>query len=199
MQTRTSLRGLPIFATVVAGVLAGHQLTYLLIHPGADDLHASLERSGHDYLPLAGRLAIALALAGLLTLLWRALSHGPTGSSDPAGAPGRLAARLWAVQVAVFLTAEVLERLVAGAPIGDLATTGIVPAGLVALAATAAVGALLLRWLDRAVEAVIAAIRRSTGPWNAARPLPPVLASVVPGSPLSGAAGVRGPPLALPR
>ncbi len=198
MQARTPLRGLPTLAAAAGGVLSAHHLTYLLIHPGADDLHAALERSGHDYLPLAGRITIALALAGVLTLFLRVVSRGPIRRLDTDDPPG-LAARLWAIQTIVFLAAEVAERAVAGAPLDDLTRTAVVPVGLAALAVTAVVGAFVLRWLHRVVDAAVASSRPPAARRDALHPPRPTSVTVDRVSSLSGAAGVRGPPLPLPR
>ena len=195
MRSHRPLRGAPTFATAAAGVLLGHQLTYLLAHPASDERHATLMATGHDYLPFAGKVVLALVLAGVLTLVLRSLSAGPFRVRDGGVDLPRLAARLWAIQVVVFASMEIGERLVAHAPLGDLLTAGLLPVGLLALAGTALLGACVLRWLHRAVTVAIAAILTPTlrGPASVAFRAGPQL--VPPHALLCGASGVRGPPL----
>lgn len=198
MRTHRPLRGVPTFAAAAAGVLLGHQLTYLLAHPASDDRHAALAQAGHDYLPFAGKAVLVLALAGALTLALRLVSAGPFRAHDAGDDLPRLAARLWAIQLVVFASMEVTERLGSHAPLGDLLAAGLLPIGVLCLAVTAVLGAFVLRWLHRVVAVGVAAILRrglrapaSVG-FSRGRTLVPRLLL------LAGAAGVRGPP-ALPR
>ncbi|MEX2274221.1 MAG: hypothetical protein WEA10_01455 [Actinomycetota bacterium] len=193
MQSHRPLRGIPTFAAAAAGVLAGHQLTYLLAHPATDQRHAALVQTGHDYLPFAGKIVLALTLAGVLTLALRLLSAGPFRAPDTDDlAP--LAAKLYVIQLAVFTSMEVGERFAAHAPLNDLLGAGLLPIGVLALAGTALIGAFVLRWLHRATAVAIAAMCAQT---------PPATASIVGRDGpalcgvremLTGAAGVRGPP-----
>ncbi|MEX0988791.1 MAG: hypothetical protein WD206_00600 [Actinomycetota bacterium] len=187
------MRGLPTFAVATAGVLVGHHLTYLLAHPGADDRHAALARTGHDYLPSAGKVVLALLLAGALTLVLRVCARGPFRDRGP-DTIASLVAALWVTQAIVFVSIEVLERLVVGAPLGELAGGSILSVGLLALVAPALLGALALRWFHRAVGVVLTAIARHRARPVVRSPLRPGFV-VAPAPPLlSGAAGVRGPP-----
>jgi hypothetical protein len=185
-----------MFAVAVAGVLASHQVTYLLLHHDPHDRHAELMRTGHDYLPFAAKFAIVLAVAGIITLAVRAVRRPLTPAAED---PVALAIRLWGIQAAVFVAVEVLERLTAGAPTGDL-LAGVLPVGIAALGVSAFVGAALLRKLHRSIGAIATAILRRRRPATDRLPTgrpAPVARPLV--TTLAGAAGTRGPPTLLPR
>ena len=121
--------------------------------------------------------------------------------SDPAGASRaggirRLSPRLWLLQGLTFAGVEVVERLVAGAPLGVLLGR-VLLVGLLVQALAAAVGAVLLHVLHRAA-ASLARLVGSPGTASAPRIIPSLAPCLNdPRSPLlAGAAGPRGPPLA---
>jgi hypothetical protein len=56
--------------------------------------------------------------------------------------------------VAAFCAMEVLERVMAGSPVGALARSDILPVGVAANIAVALLGAIALRWLLRTADRV---------------------------------------------
>ena len=145
----------------VAGLLAGHVLIYRIVAPGPLQRAALLQATGHGYLPAAlalGMVLAALAAGGALLLGFR------RGAGGDAGRPGSLA--LWILlpavgQAAAFLVLEVLERVLAGAPLSSLLGP-LLPVGVGLQLIVGAAGGLVLAGLDRAGEAVgrTAAARR---------------------------------------
>jgi hypothetical protein len=130
------------------GVLVGHWLTYLVTVPDGGARTATLRATGHAYLGIAGELLSAvLALSIVGVFLGAVVDRGGTPRT-----PRSLTARLIALQVGAFAGMEVVERLLSGSPLGDLARGGIVPIGLVANTAIAVLGAALLRRLLRLAE-----------------------------------------------
>ena len=133
-----------------AGVLAGHWLTYLVTVPDARVRTATLAATGHGYLSLVGELVTVLAALSVAAVFVGALVDA---GAEPR--PGRaLALRLSAIQVAAFCAMEVLERVMAGSPVGALARSAVLPVGVAANVGIALLGAMLLRWLLRTADRV---------------------------------------------
>jgi hypothetical protein len=133
----------------VAGLLAGHGLSYLVAVPDPNHRDLLLERTGHAYLPAAGRVSLVLILAAVASLAGRALlSRRP----EPTPSFATLAVRLSAVQVAAFAGQEVLERVLSGAALHGLVGSHILLVGIATQVLVAFVGATLLRWLTRAAS-----------------------------------------------
>lgn len=125
-QRRARIATLPGIA--LAGLLAGHRLTYMGLAPAADDV-------GHGYLGPAGVTAIALAV--MAALFWFAMGSMQSKHAKPRSL--QLLATLSAIQVVGFGLQEVLERAVVGAPMTGLAAIfllGIPVQLMVAAAAT---------------------------------------------------------------
>jgi hypothetical protein len=174
----------------VGGVLLGHRLTYLLIDPGAQARTALLRRTGHAYLGFANDLALVAALTGLA-----ALFVGQLVASSRSERGTDLTRRIVAFQVSAFVLMEVLERVMAGAPLGGLAR--VLTVGIATQAAVAVLAAVVIRLLLRTADQVSAMLGRP-----AIDRVRPVLGLAIPepvtiplGRHLS-AAGVRGPPSA---
>ena len=143
-----SRRRFATLSVAAAGVLAGHWLTYLVSVPDARARTATLAATGHGYLSLAGELVTLLAALSIAAVFVGALVDAGTGPR-----PGRtLALRLSAIQVAAFLAMEVLERVLAGSPVGALARSAILPVGVVANVGVALLGAIVLRWILRTAD-----------------------------------------------
>ena len=199
VRTRGRSRGLrrfPVFAVAAAGVLIGHWLTYALLIAQPARREAVLSATGHGYLRLASVTVLVLILLALGSALMCALD----ARSDPAGASRagrirRLFPRLWLLQGLTFAGVEVVERLVAGAPLGVLLGR-VLLVGLLVQALAAVVGAVLLRMLHRAA-ASLARLVSSPGTASVPRIIPSLAPCLTgPRSPLlAGAAGLRGPPL----
>lgn len=180
---------LPAFGLALAGLVAGHLLSYALAIPDEHQRAFVLRSTGHDYLPAAGQIALVLAVAAIVGVI-----AGSIGRRTMATA-GALAGRLVALQVGAFLAVEVLERLIAGAPLSGLGHDHLLVVGIAVQIGVALVGAALLRVLARAGSRLAAAVSVRPVlprphavfgfPTAAMRPALPVLA---------GATGLRGPP-----
>jgi hypothetical protein len=135
----------------VAGLLLGHALSYALAVPDPHHRDLALRATGHAYLPAAAQVALIVVLAALVTLLVRAWAAPPR----PEGLALRpLVATLASVQVVAFVGQEVVERLVAGAPLGDLVHQHVLAIGVVVQIGIGVLGALALRWLTRAAARI---------------------------------------------
>ena len=137
-------------SVAAAGVLAGHWLTYLVSVPDASARTATLAATGHGYLSLVGELVTAFAALSIAAVFVGALVDAGSGPR-----PGRaLALRLSAIQVAAFCAMEVLERVMAGSPVGTLAHSDILPVGVITNVGVALLGTLVLRWILRTADRV---------------------------------------------
>jgi hypothetical protein len=143
-----SRRRFATLSVAAAGVLAGHWLTYLVSVPDARARTAVLAATGHGYLSLAGELVTLLAALSIAAVFVGALVD-----AGSAPRPGRaLAVRLSAIQVGAFVAMELLERVLAGSPVGALFRGGILPIGVVANVGVALMGAIVLRWILRSAD-----------------------------------------------
>src|SRR5215210_75144 len=175
VRTRGISRGLrrfPVFAVAAAGVLIGHWLTYALLLARPARREAVLSATGHGYLRAASVTVLVLILLALGSAVMCALD----APSDPAGASRsgrirRLFPRLWLLQGMTFVGVEVAERLVAGAPLGDVLLGRLLLVGLLVQALAAGVGAVLLHVLHRAA-AGLARLVGSPGTASAPRIIP---------------------------
>ena len=183
-------RRLATLGVAVGGVLTGHWLTYQVVAPAGHARTTLLRATGHAYLGFANDLALILALSAFAAMFVGQLSTG-SGTDRVAG----VARRVVAFQVSAFVLMEVLERVTAGAPLGGLIRTGVLPIGIATQAVVALVAAASIRWILRVADRVAAALSRPAPALRAveiARAVPlPVFPAV--GRHLS-AAGVRGPP-----
>ena len=182
-------------AVGAAGVLLGHWLAYLAALPQARVRSATLLMTGHGYWTDAVRVAVALGASGLAALLLVHFgAHGPDGQA-PTNRFSSLLLRLGPIQCVAFIAVESTERVVAHVPITDVFRTHVLVLGLALQILTACLGSVLLVWLDRAV-ATIAGILRRRSPHPVRRPIrEPKVVTLRPRPALSGASGVRGPPL----
>jgi hypothetical protein len=130
----------------MAGLVLGHVLAYLIAVPDPHQRAFVLQRTGHEYLPALAEAALVLALAGIAAVVIRAFAPGPRGGSERFS---RLAGRLTLVQVLAFGGLEVVERIVAGAPLRHLASDHILVVGTAVQVVVAAAGAAFLWWLAR--------------------------------------------------
>jgi len=146
VRERPKLRGLPTFGLAMAGLVLGHVLAYLIAVPDPHQRAFVLQRTGHEYLPAMAEAALVLALAGIAAVVIRAFApRVGTGSERFSW----LASRLGLVQVAAFIGLEVVERLVAGAPLRHLASDHILVVGTAVQVVVAVAGAAFLWWLAR--------------------------------------------------
>jgi hypothetical protein len=137
------LRGLPVFGAAAAGLVLGHALAYLIAIPDPHQRAFALQRAGHAYLPALDQAAMMLALAGIAAVVVRAFSRTREAGSERFG---RVAALLVVVQTSAFACQEVLERLVSGAPLGELAHDHVLAIGVIVQVVVASFAAGVL-WL----------------------------------------------------
>jgi hypothetical protein len=160
---RSRLGGLPTFAFALGGLLVAHAVTYLLAVPDPYHRDLVLRRTGHGYLPTLVEVALVGLVAGAAILVSRAL--GSRSGSEPRLLA--LSARLALIQTVAFVGQEVLERLVAHAPLAELTNDHVLVVGVFAQVVVALAGAALLRGLGRASDRVATlgvALRRVTRP-----------------------------------
>jgi hypothetical protein len=188
-----SRRRFATLSVAATGVLAGHWLTYLVSVPDARARTATLAATGHGYLSLMGELVTLLAALSIAAVFVGALVE-----AGSARRPGRaLAVRLSAIQIGAFLAMEVLERVMAGSPVGALARSTILPVGVAANVGVALLGAIVLRWILRTADRFADAAATGSGAPILPRPTLLLTLPAAPArpSPLERAAvPARGPP-----
>lgn len=187
------LRGLPVFGSAAAGLLLGHALSYMLALPDPYHRDVVLTRTGHGYLPAAGQTAVILILAAVAAILARAWVNRAHGEPERFSS---IAETLAFVQIGAFAALEILERVVAGAPLSDLIGDHLLVTGIVAQVVVSLVGAALLVSFARTSARIVrAAIGRPIA-------LPrPILVEALPATPdqprgriAASARNVRAPP-----
>jgi hypothetical protein len=158
---KTRLVALAAMASV--GLLAGHSLTYLRLAPASSGPESLLEATGHGYLNQAA--LVSVALAAMSALFW--FAGGILSSRVTRPGLARTAATLAVIQCSGFGIQEILERVIAGAPLSDLAV--VLALGLPVQLLAAALGTLLVTALHKAGAAISRLLSR-TGPHAPARP-----------------------------
>jgi hypothetical protein len=155
------LRGLPVFGAALAGLVLGHTLSYLIVVPDPHQRQFVLQETGHGYMPALTQLALMVLVAGVAALVARALGHrGGRAESFPS-----VARTLAAVQVVAFVGQEVLERVVAHAPLHTLGHEHGLATGIAVQVALAIVAARVLLWIARASTRLVT-------PWTIRPTLP---------------------------
>jgi len=147
-----------------AGVVAGHSIAYVAAIPDASRRGALLAQTGHSYWGtalVAALLAEVLALAAVATCHFRAGLAAPAAGPLPIRLGGvQLAIRLSVIQVAAFTGLEVGERLVSRIPVAGMFANHVIALGVVVQIVAEDGGAVLLRWLASAAEALGSSLRR---------------------------------------
>lgn len=187
-----SLR-LGIGGVALAGVLAGHGMTYALVTLGSPS--ELLAASGHGYLDAAVRVGLAGSLVAVLAAFAGHLRAALEGPSGYGAAAADLFARLLRAQVGLFLLQELGERWIAEAPLSGVLERGLLAIGLVSQLVLAALGAWFLRWILSAADRIGRALR--TSPHHPRRQRAhPRLAGRSAGAPAGAltAWSLRGPP-----
>ena len=151
MYEGSRLRGLPLFGIAVAGMVLGHLATYLIAFPEQNQRHLVLQNTGHVYLPAFAHVALLLALAGAITIAARAWT---TSERSSMAIFASVVSTLALVQIAAFIGQEVLERVIAGAPLSDLTTGPVLALGVTVQVVTAFVGAAAAMCLARVSDRV---------------------------------------------
>jgi hypothetical protein len=150
MRVSAVARAVSLVGLGAAGLVGGHAIGYALAVPDVHHRSALVAQTGHGYLPSASWAAAVLGLGALVA----ALTAGYLRRGGKAGGGFRwVSLRLMPLQVGAFVALEVLERLIAGAPLGSysprLAVIGVLTQVLVSL-----VGTMLLVGLRRAGAAL---------------------------------------------
>lgn len=182
------LRSLALLAVASAGLLGGHSLTYLGLAPEGSTRAGLLEASGHGYLDRA--VVFTAALAMIAALFWLADGALRSRYARPAMGPTVLALAL--IQVLGFAGQEVLERLMVGASLGDLAA--VMTLGIPLQLMVAGLGALLVTTLHR-VGRRIAELLAGSGPAGIGSSIPRFFPTThFRSAPVAGGLRTRGPP-----
>jgi hypothetical protein len=142
-----------VFGAAAAGLVLGHGLAYLIAIPDPHQRAFALQSAGHAYLPALDQAALMLAIAGVAAVVVRAFARRGDGATERFG---RLATLLAVVQTFAFAGQEVLERLVSGAPLGELAHDQILVIGVLVQVLVAIVAAGVL-WLLAKTSSLLAA------------------------------------------
>lgn len=196
MPSGQRFRGGVLALLAPAGVLCGHELTYLLAIPGPARRAAVLDASGHEWWDAARPVGAALAVAAIVWILTGCLRCDDDDRRLDRETASWLAPRLAACQLVLFAAVEVAERVVTGHGFGDLLHHEIVEHGVISQIPVALVLTAGCLFLARTVELACARIGRPsvwvpargvhlarrewTPPWS--RPRQPL--------------GARAPPLA---
>jgi hypothetical protein len=192
MREGPRIRGLPVFGFAVAGLLIGHAFSYAIAIPDPYHRDLVLERTGHGYLPLFAEAALILLLAGVAAVFARALGVAAAERTDRFGS---IAGLLTCIQVSAFAGQEVLERVLAGVPVGDLAHDHLLSIGLLMQVGVAVCAAALLRLLARTSSRIAAFVRpRADPPRHERGTVEPNGVAQPARLLLVSAANVRGPP-----
>jgi hypothetical protein len=144
----------------ILGSQAGHLLAFQLIFGSAAQ---HLQSTGsHAYFPLVAKTALGAIAAGVLLGMFviglsRVLS-GRSGVARPSGLPFvQLVAALFTIQLACFITQEVVESMVSGT--GSASAPSLLLWGTLGQLPVAAVAAIGLRWLWTRFEAAVGDLR----------------------------------------
>jgi hypothetical protein len=184
-------RGLPVLGFAVAGLVLAHLLAYVIAEPDPYHRDLLLQRTGHDYLPAFGQVALMLFVAATAAVVFRTSRRGAGRVERFAS----LSARLALVQVGAFTAQELLERTLSGSGFADLRQGRLVIVGVAAQIGVALVGAALLRWLARASHALGEILRSG---FRLPRPVPafalPVSSDRASGRVEAASPGQRAPP-----
>ena len=196
-------QALAVAGVGILGSQAGHLLAFQLILGSAAQ---HLQSTGsHAYFPLLAKTAIgAIAtalLAGMFVIGLSRILSGRTRVATPSqGSFVQLVAALFTIQLACFITQEVVEGMVSGA--GSASAPYLLLWGTLGQLPVAAVAAAGLRWLGTRFEAAVEDLRAVL---TAVRtPRIPALVTVQSSPPPNGALllshvaggslGKRGPP-----
>ena len=183
-------------AVAVAGLFAGHMIVYRIIAPDPLQRSVVAEGASHAYLPFALAIGLMLAMAAGAGTFRRGFQRA-TVQGTVQRRPGFAGTLLLpaVAQAAAFIALEVLERMLAGAPMGNLLGP-LLPVGVALQLVVGATGGLLLAGLDRAGEITGRAVadrRRPAAPAAEPHRWPP--ATPTPGHRPRSALLIRGPPI----
>jgi len=181
-----------MFGTAAAGVVIGHWISYRIAVPDHHSRDLLLAATGHDHWLTVVKIAVALALAGAVTLAARFASR--TAPRTGADALTWAITRIAIVQVVAFTGMEAVERIAGGAPVAGMFAHHLFLLGLAVQLFVACAGGAFVYWLSRTARAIAQTVRSLPH-----LPAPPVAVVVpVPFVPVRTAvarrSGIRGPP-----
>jgi hypothetical protein len=181
-----------VFGAAAAGLVLGHALAYLVAIPDPHQRAFVLQRAGHAYLPALDQAVMMLVIAAVAAIVVRAFARRGDGGTERFG---RVAILLAIVQGSAFAGQEVLERLVSGAPLGELAHDQILVIGVLVQVLVAIVAAGVL-WLLAKTSSLLAATFevRDRLPRERTVLAPPVTAWRPHALVLATAGSIRAPP-----
>ena len=188
-MTGSHPRRITALGVAATGLVLGHWLAYALGTPRAPARDELLRATGHAYLPYITQVALLAGALGLAALFLTRLTNREARGSFVGNV-----SKLATVQCTAFVTMEIGERLLSGAPLHDLTHGPLLAIGLGVQLVLAIVGALILRLTERAAE-VAETLGRSLAP-----PAPTLVAAsactslLVPPRPAMHAAPSRDPP-----
>jgi hypothetical protein len=151
---------LAVAAVGILGSQAGHLLIFQLLFGSAAQ---HLQSSGaHAYFPLLAKTAIGAIAAALLAVMFviglsRSLSGRTRVATQSQGSFVQLVAALFTIQLACFITQEVVEGMVSGT--GSASAPYLLLWGTLGQLPVAAVAAAGLRWLWTRFEAAVEDLR----------------------------------------
>jgi hypothetical protein len=135
-----------VFGTALAGLMLGHTISYLIAVPDPHQRQFVLERTGHGYMPELTQVVLMVLVAAVASIVARAFRHQEGGAETFPS----LARTLGAVQATAFVGQEILERLVAHAPLHTLGHDRLLLTGVLVQVVVAVVAARLLLWISGA-------------------------------------------------
>jgi len=150
MRSSAVGRAVSLVGLGAAGLVGGHAIAYALAVPDVHHRSALVAQTGHGYLPSLSWVAAALGLGAVVAAVGAGYLQRGRGA---AGRLRRTVLRLVPVQVGAFASLEVLERLVAGAPLGTFSPR-LAVIGVITQVVVSVVAAILLVGLRRVGEAL---------------------------------------------
>src|SRR5437764_404154 len=138
------------------GMVLGHWIAYSLAAPRARVRTRLLASTGHAYWFLAVRIALVCALASVAAVLIRATVERLRGRPTAPSGPGPAALALAVIQVGGYGAMEVVERLVAKAPLSTLLVHDVLVLGVLIQVGLAGLLSFALWSLRRAADRLTA-------------------------------------------
>jgi hypothetical protein len=187
--------GLAITGVAAAALVLGHWAAYILAYRQIRLRDVVLAQTGHSYLAPVGKLAFVLLFLGLTNVIVEAFCRNGASRAHPAGF-GSVVIRMTCIQVVGFSALEIVERLVARAPVTEMFGHYTYVLGVGMQVVTALVAALVIWVLTRTAQGIRRLLGVNAPPRHSSR----VLQRATPmfriplRRGLLSASGVRGPP-----
>jgi hypothetical protein len=198
VKRRRSTSGVAITGAAAAALVLGHWAAYVLAYRQIRLRDAVLAQSGHSYLAPLGKLVFVLVFLCLANVLVEAVCERDASRNPPASL-GSMVIRMTAIQVVGFSALEVVERLVARAPVIEMFGHYTYVLGVAMQAVTALVAALVIWLLARTAQGIRRLLSVNGSRHHSAHVLQRATSmfQVPLRRGLLSASGVRGPPRLL--